>query len=86
MPGFLGRFFLFNPFRSLTVGGVVLYVVAQLWQLGAAAFDWSALTPSGLVAVNVLSAVIGVTGLRNALERAKTPATPDSSTPARSSP
>lgn len=63
----LGRLFLFNPFRSLTMLGVLVGVVDVL----VLHFDPAALTPTGHVAVQVLSAVIGVTGLRNALERAR---------------
>lgn len=55
-------FFKFNPFKSVTVGGLVVLVANHL----VTSIDPAALTPKGVAAVNLVGVVLTVLGLRNA--------------------
>jgi hypothetical protein len=54
--------FLYNPFKSLTVWGVVAVVVPMLVN----AFDPHALSPVASQVLQACGALVGVLGLRNA--------------------
>jgi hypothetical protein len=62
----MGKFFRFNPFRSLTVGGLAVLAINTAIQTA----DPTALTPQGVQIVNLVGAVITVLGLRNAAAKA----------------
>lgn len=60
------NFLKFNPFKSLTIGGAAGYVATMLVQ----SFDPSALSPKAQAALQGVSLLIGVLGLRNAQAKA----------------
>jgi len=55
------KFLKFNPFKSLTVGGVVSLAVVTL----VASFDPNALSPQATTVLQTAATVVTVLGLRN---------------------
>lgn len=55
----------FNPFRSMTIQGVLLGAGAYLW----AHFDPTGLSSTGQAIVGALAAVWSALGLRNAIAK-----------------
>lgn len=55
--------FTYNPFKSITLGGLLVTVATTVWS----ALDPHALTPLGLNLVNLIGPILTVLGLRRAL-------------------
>lgn len=61
----MGKWFKFNPFKSVTVGGLAVLAVNTAVQLA----DPAALTPQAHQVVQLVGTVLSVLGLRNAVAK-----------------